>query len=74
MVEKINKKQYEELCESDVWDITEEFNKKLKQITGITARAYVCYLYFDSLGNYIGNNNCTVTELLNNAYIGIEDI
>lgn len=73
MVDKINRKQYEELCESRGCDIIEIFHKKLKQIAGITARAYMCYSYFDEADNYIGDSDCTVTELLDNAYIEIDN-
>ena len=74
MAGKINRKQYEELCESEVWDITEEFHKKLEQIAGITTKVYTYYSYFDEAGNYIGNSiDYTVTELLNNAYIDVDN-
>lgn len=74
MIDKINKEQYELLSESKFWDGDEDFHKLLEQITGITARSYMGYSYFDSCGNYIGDSNdVTLRDLLNNAYIDIEE-
>lgn len=71
---RINKEQYETLCESKFWDSDEDFHKLLEQITGITARSYMGYSYFDSCGNYIGDSNdVTLRDLLDNAYIDIEE-
>ena len=74
MINKIDREQYETLCESIFWDSDEDFHDTLEQITGITARRYTGYSYFDSAGNYIGDSNdVTVRDLLNNAYIEIAD-
>ena len=73
MVDKISKEQYEELCESKFWDSDDDFHRMLEEITGITAKRYVCYQYFDSYDNYVGDSNDdTVRDLLHNAYIEIE--
>ena len=70
---KITKEQYEELCNSGCWDTTEEFNRLLEDLTGIEARSYTGYQYFDTCGNYVGDTSyCSVRDLLNNAYIKIE--
>ena len=70
---KITKEQYEELSESRCWDTDEEFHKMLEEITGIEAKRYTGYQYFDSAGNFIGDSNeVCVRDLLNNAYIEIE--
>lgn len=75
MVDKISKEKYEELCESKFWDGEEDFHEMLEQITGITAKRYAGYSYYDSSGNYIGDSgDVSVRDLLNNAYIEIEDI
>ena len=75
MINKINKGQYEALCESKFWDDDKDFNKMLEQITGITAKRYAGYSYYDSHGNYIGDsNNCSVRDLLNSAYIEIGEV
>ena len=75
MVDKITKDQYHDLCQSSMWDTMESFNKMLEQMTGITAKCYVGYQYFDSSGNYIGDSdNFTIRDLLSNAFIKIEDM
>mgnify|MGYP003288570234 CR=1 FL=1 len=75
MVDKISKEQFEELDHSSMWDGYEDFHKLLEEITGITAKRYVGYQYFDEAGMYIGDsNNSTIRDLLNNAYIQIEDM
>ena len=74
MVNKINKEQYNALCESKFWDGKENFHDLLEEITGIVAKRYTGYQYFDSAGNYIGDSNdVSVRDLLNNAYIEIEE-
>ena len=74
-VDKISKDKYHDLCQSSMWDDTESFNKLLEEMTGITARRYIGYSYYDEAGMYIGDsNNSTIRDLLNNAYIKIEDM
>ena len=73
MVDKISREQYKELCHSKMWDSQEDFNKKLEETTGIVAKRYVAYQYFDSADNYIGcSENHTVKDLIINAFIEIE--
>ena len=70
---KITNEQYIELSESRCWDSKEDFHKLLEEVTGIEARPYTGYSYFDSAGNFIGDSNeVCVRDLLNNAYIEIE--
>lgn len=74
MVDKISKEQYEALCESRCWGGKEDFHELLEQITDITAKRYTGYSYYDSSGNYLGDSNdVSVRDLLNNAYIDIEE-
>ena len=74
MADKISKEQYEELCQSEVFDSREEFNKVLEQITGITAKPYVSYSYYDGADNYIGYSDSNILiDLLKNAYIEVGD-
>ena len=74
MVDKISREQYEELCESQMCYSYEDFHKMLKEITGITAMPYTAYHYFNEFGDYLGSSNdCTVSGLLNNAYIKIDN-
>ena len=71
---KITREQYEKLCDSKFWDSKEEFHNLLEEITGIKASQYTCYQYFDSAHNYLGDSSdCTIRDLLNSAYIEIED-
>lgn len=75
MVDKISRDKYHDLCQSRMWDDTESFHKMLEEMTGITAKRYVGYSYFDEAGIYIGDSsNSTLSDLLNNAYIQIEDM
>lgn len=75
MVDKISRDKYHDLCQSRMWDDTESFHKMLEEMTGITAKRYVAYQYYDADGVYIGDsNNSTIRDLLNNAYIKIEDM
>ncbi len=71
---KIDKAQYEALCDSKSWDSKEDFHQLLEVVTGITARQYTGYQYFDISGNYIGDSSdVSVRDLLDNAYIEIEE-
>ena len=74
MVDKISRDKYHDLCQSRMWDDTESFHKTLEEMTGITAKRYVGYQYYDEAGMYIGDsNNSTLRDLLDNACIEIED-
>lgn len=73
MVDKISREQFNELCSSRTWDSIEDFNEMLEETTGIVAKRYVAYQYFDSANNYIGcSENHTVKDLIINAFIEIE--
>ena len=74
MVNKISKDKYHDLCQSKSWDSRESFHRVLEEMKGITARQYIGYSYYDSNGNYIGDSNdVSVRDLLNSAYIEIEE-
>lgn len=74
MIDKISKEQYEKLCESRAWYGKEDFHDLLEDMTGIVAKQYIGYQYFDNSGNYIGDSgDASVRDLLNSAYIEIED-
>lgn len=69
---KITEKQYEELVESRFWDSKEDFHELLENMTGIEARRYTGYSYYDSTGNYLGDSNdVSVRDLVNGAFIEI---
>lgn len=69
-MDRITIKQYDELYAERF--NTKEFNNLLEEYTGIIAKPYTNYQYFDEAGNYIGDSdNYSVHELLKNAYIKI---
>ena len=75
MIDKISKDQYNDLCQSSMWGNIDDFHRVLEEITGITAKRYVAYQYFDGDGNYVGDSNdSTIRDLLNNALIRVEDM
>ena len=53
MTKCITRRQEDELYDAmvDTW----EFNRLLNEYTGIEARPYTAYAYFDSAGDYIAN-------------------
>lgn len=66
----ITKQQLREIRDS-CYDI-DEFHNKLKEYTGIEARPYTEYSYFDDYGNYIGSSDTSSLEdLLDVAYIEV---
>ena len=71
---KITKDEYEALCDTKSCGSREDFHKLLEELTGIEAQKYTAYQYYDSAGNYLGDSNDnSVRDLLNSAYIEIED-
>lgn len=67
---KITRKQYKELSDNTI--NTKEFNKLLEKYTGIEAKPYTGYQYFDEVGNYIGDSeHNNLSDLLHNAYIKV---
>ncbi len=66
----ITEQQLQEIRDS-CYDI-DEFHNKLKEYTGIKARPYTGYQYFDYGGNYIGSSDTSSLEdLLDVAYIKV---
>lgn len=44
----------------------------LKKYTGIEARPYTAFSFYDESDNYVGDsNNDTIRDLLDNAYISV---
>ena len=72
MSNTITKEALEKLCESKFWDSDDVFHDVLEQVTGITAKHYKGFSYFDASGNFIGDSNdVTLRDLLDNAYIKV---
>ena len=69
----ITRKQFLEIRDAYVLD-NEMYHKKLEEITGITARPYTAFSYYDSAGDYIGSSeDSRLYDLLNAAYIEVID-
>ena len=73
MDEYITKHQLLELEEAQIFGI-HEFHKLLEEYTGIVAKSYTAYSYYDNDGNYIGDGeNSSLQDLLNAAYVEVRD-
>lgn len=68
------KAQYEELENLNMCCDAEEFNKLLEEYTGIGARPYTAYQFFNSDGDYVGDSNENdLDDLLRAAYVEVRD-
>ena len=68
----ISQKQFNELNEYlEYDDVDEEFLTKLRDATGITAKPYVAYNLYDENGDYVGNFNNDLCDILRFAGVGI---
>lgn len=69
MTDKITVSQYDEIVDAE--NSQKQFIKTLEEYTGIVAKPYTAYVYYDSCDNYIGCSEVqTVWEILKEA--GIE--
>lgn len=69
---KITKEQFEDIEDARQYGTRNEYHQQLEEYTGIYAKPYTAYQYFDRSGNYIGDSSdCTTRDLLNSAYIEI---
>lgn len=70
----ITKSQLEELLDSFTYGYgMKEYHEKLREYTGIDARPYTAYQYFDIANVFIGDSNNSLEELLESAYIKVID-
>ena len=68
----ISQKQFNDLQEYLEYEgIDEEFLTKLRDATGITAKPYVAYNLYDENGNYVGNFDNDLCDILRFAGVGI---
>ena len=68
----ISQKQFNELNDYLDYDgVDEEFLAKLRDVTGITAKPYVAYNLYDENGDYVGNFNNDLCDILRFAGVGI---
>ncbi len=70
----ITREQYKDLKDALSFGRKEDFHRLLEEYTGIEARPYTAYQYFDGADNYVGDSNDdTVKEILDRAYIKIKE-
>lgn len=73
MADLITREQFERLEDEAMFGV-ESYHRLLEEFTGIVAKPYTAYLYYDSAGNYIGDSdNSTLEELLKHAYVEVSD-
>lgn len=69
---KITNSQYEELEEAYEIMGDQQFFEKLEEYTGITAKPYIAYIFYDCNDNYICNSEeLDLDTLLENAYVEV---
>ena len=74
MPKEITKEQLEELEDVLSFDGRKKFNQLLEEITGIEARPYTAYQYYDCADNFVGDSdNYDVREILERAYISVKE-
>lgn len=73
MYDHITKSQLQEIKDATMFDET-SFHLTLKKYTGIEARPYTAYLYYNDCGDFIGDSDgATVESLLEAANIEVRD-
>ena len=74
MSKTITKAQLEEIEEVRWWGDIRDAHALLKEYTGIEARPYTAWNFYDEYGNYVGDSdNYSIRDLIENAYINIVD-
>ena len=74
MQNEITKEQLEELEDVLSIDGRAKFNNLLKELTGIEARPYTAFQYYDGADNFVGDSdNYDVREILERAYISVKE-
>ena len=72
MAKNITAEQYERLSESDFTGNESEFHALLEEYTGIEARPYTAFQYFDAAGNFLADCDGTyLDDLLDMAEIKV---
>lgn len=71
MTEYITKDQYRQIEDASLYDVM-KFHNLLEKYTGIEAKPYTAYLYYDECGNFIGDSDgATLEQLLEAAYVEV---
>ena len=73
MPSEITRQQLEDLKDARSFGTPNEFHRLLEEYTGIEARPYTAYQYFDGADNYVGDSDDTVKEILDSAYITVKE-
>lgn len=74
MAEYITREQYNDIKSTVLLGGRLGFNTRLQKYTGIVARPYTGYSYYDAAENYLGDSNdIDLDELLQAAYIEVKD-
>lgn len=72
MLDKITREQLEDLSDAFDFGTFFEFHEILEEYTGIVAKPYTAYQYFDEFGDYIGDSNdFELLDLLRNARVEV---
>ncbi len=70
----ITREQYEDLKDAQLFGTREEYHRLLEEYTGIEARSYTAYQYYDGADNYVGDSNeDTLHDILDRAYITVKE-
>lgn len=68
----ISREKFNELNDYLNYDgVDEDFFTKLHDTTGITAKPYTSYSFYDENGDYVGNLSEDLRDILNHAGIDI---
>ena len=72
MSNTITKAQLEEIEEAKCWGERQEAYALLEKYTGIRAKPYTAWIFYDEADNYVGDSdNYSIRDLLENAYIEV---
>lgn len=70
----ITNQQLKELREAQSFGTKKEFNELLEKYTGVIAKSYIGFSYYDEFGNYLGDSNtCTIHDILRNIPCKVVD-
>jgi hypothetical protein len=74
MSRTITKAQLKEIEEARWYGERTEAYALLKEYTGIEARPYTAWNFYDEYNNYVGDSdNYSIRDLIENAYIDVVD-
>lgn len=73
MPDQITRKQFKELTEAYECMGDQQFVDKLKEYTGIVRKPFTVYSYYDAYGNYLGDSDDDLFDIINQAGIDIVD-